>query len=54
MVKLKWTDQAITDLDEIAEYIARDSVKYAKIQVKRIDVLTVHHSARLFYEDDFQ
>lgn len=98
MAKLNWTDQAITDLNNIAEYIARDSLKYAKIQIKRIrakaqllkifplagrivpelqnpdirelilgnyriihkiisnekvDILTIHHCARLLNEDDF-
>ncbi|MDR9415345.1 MAG: type II toxin-antitoxin system RelE/ParE family toxin [Gracilimonas sp.] len=36
MAKLNWTNQANNDLISIAEYIALDSIKYAKIQVKRI------------------
>lgn len=36
MAKINWTPQAKNDLISIAEFIARDSVKYAKIQVKRI------------------
>ena len=36
MVKLNWTNQAKNDLVSIAEYIAQDSVKYAKIQIRRI------------------
>lgn len=36
MVRLTWTEQAIEDLDSIAEYIARNSEKYAKLQIKRI------------------
>lgn len=92
MATLNWTEQAIEDLVSIAEYISRDSVKYARRQVsiirqrtklitshpnigrvvpeldnpavreliegnyriiyrvvstKRIDILTIHHSARL-------
>lgn len=30
MVKVVWTDQAILDLDDIGDYIAKDSLKYAK------------------------
>ena len=35
MVNVKWTKRALTDVDSIAEYIAKDSVYYAKVQVKR-------------------
>ena len=31
MVRIKWTIQAKEDLKGIAEYIALDSVKYAKL-----------------------
>ena len=91
MVQINWTFQARDDLRNIAEYISKDSVQYAKIQTlrlksktkiltkhpkigrsvpeidnpsvrelivgnyriiykiisaKRIDILTIHHSAR--------
>jgi len=36
MVKLNWTDQSVADLINIAEFIAKDSMKYSVIQVKRI------------------
>ena len=36
MVELNWTIGAIDDLGAIAEYIGRDSVKYARIQVQKI------------------
>lgn len=36
MAKLNWTNQSKNDLISIAEYIAQDSVKYAKLQIKRI------------------
>lgn len=36
MVKINWTPQSRNDLVAIAEYIAQDSPKYAKIQVQRI------------------
>ena len=93
MVKINWTNFALQDLNEIAEFISKDSVRYAQMTVKylfespsllkthpkagrvvpefkeenlrelvrgsyrivyrivdknRIDILTVHHSARLF------
>lgn len=35
MVQITWTIQAKTDLKGIAEYIALDSVKYAKLQVAK-------------------
>ena len=36
MVVINWTDQSINDLDKIGEFIEKDSLKYAKIQVKRL------------------
>jgi plasmid stabilization system protein ParE len=36
MVRLNWTFQAKDDLKAIAEYISRDSKRYAKLQVIRI------------------
>ena len=35
MVEIRWTEQALEDIENIAEFIAKDSVKYAKIQVYR-------------------
>lgn len=40
MVRLIWTKFARQDLKGIAEYIARDSVNYARIQVQRITIKT--------------
>lgn len=34
MVEINWTLQAIDDIDNIAEYIAKDSIKYAELQVE--------------------
>ena len=93
MVKIKWTNFALQDLEEIGDFISKDSIRYAQMTVKylfespsilkthpkagrivpefkednlrelirgsyrivyrivdknRIDILTVHHSARLF------
>jgi toxin ParE1/3/4 len=36
MVQINWTLQAKDDLKSIAEFIARDSVRYAKLQVVKI------------------
>ena len=36
MVKVIWTDQAIHDLDNIGEYIAKDSPRYASLTVERL------------------
>lgn len=36
MARLNWTEQSINDLLNIAEYISRDSVKYAGFQIRRI------------------
>ncbi len=35
MVEVRWTVQANDDVENIAEYIAKDSEKYASIQVQR-------------------
>lgn len=35
MVKVNWTKQSINDIDHIAEFISKDSVKYAAIQTLR-------------------
>jgi addiction module RelE/StbE family toxin len=34
MVKIKWTNFALQDLNEIAEFISNDSVRYAQMTVK--------------------
>ncbi|SHJ73920.1 addiction module toxin, RelE/StbE family [Reichenbachiella agariperforans] len=36
MVKINWTPQSKNDLIAIADFIAQNSVKYARIQVQRI------------------
>nr|WP_322624115.1 type II toxin-antitoxin system RelE/ParE family toxin [uncultured Flavobacterium sp.] len=35
MAEIKWTDQALYDIENIAEYIAKDSEYYASVQVER-------------------
>ncbi|MEK7250186.1 MAG: type II toxin-antitoxin system RelE/ParE family toxin [Bacteroidota bacterium] len=36
MAKVKWTPQALSDIESISEYISRDSVFYAQRYVRRI------------------
>ena len=36
MVQINWTFQSKDDLKNIAEYIAKDSEKYARLQILRI------------------
>ena len=40
MVRINWTLQATSDLKDIAEYISKDSKKYAKLQIIRIKTRT--------------
>ena len=36
MVQIKWTNRALNDLREIHEFIAKDSPRYAQIQIEKI------------------
>ena len=36
MIRLEWTEPAVADLENIQEYIARDSSKYADAVVERL------------------
>ncbi|MEA3444376.1 MAG: type II toxin-antitoxin system RelE/ParE family toxin [Bacteroidota bacterium] len=36
MVKIIWTDSAIEDLNDIGDYIAKDSERFAEITVQRL------------------
>ena len=36
MVQIIWTDSALQDLNDIGEYIAKDSIRYAEITVVRL------------------
>ena len=40
MVQIDWTFQAKGDLKDIAEYISKDSKRYAKFQVARLKTQT--------------
>lgn len=35
MAEIRWTDLALSDIENIAEFIAKDSETYARIQVER-------------------
>ena len=41
MVQINWTFQAKDDLEGIAEYISRDSRRYAKLQVLKLKNRTI-------------
>lgn len=36
MARLNWTELSVDDMTNIAEFISKDSVKYATIQIRRI------------------
>ena len=36
MVKVIWTQRSLTDLKSIAEYISKDSIKYASLTIERL------------------
>ncbi len=38
MVRLNWTIQAVSDLKDIADYISKDSKRYAALLVRKIHV----------------
>lgn len=55
MVKIIWTDNAIQDLHEIGEYIAKDSIHYARKTVEDLfysaDILESHPKAGKILEE---
>lgn len=42
MVAVKWTKNALEELDDIAIYISRDSPKYANILIRQIFEMVSH------------
>ncbi len=55
MVRVNWTDQALDDIENIAQFIEKDSPKYAHIQVQRffdkVKILETHpHAGRIVPE----
>lgn len=36
MTAIRWTEQAVADLEAIRDYVARDSVRYAILLVERL------------------
>jgi toxin ParE1/3/4 len=49
MVKVIWTESALSDLNDIGEFIAKDSVRYAELTVTKLfesaDILETHPKA---------
>ena len=41
MVKIIWTQRTLTDLKSIAEYISKDSLRYASLTIERIINVTL-------------
>lgn len=42
MVKIIWTQRSLTDLKTIAEYISKDSLRYASLTIERIINVTIY------------
>ena len=42
MVAIKWTKNALEELEEIANYISKDSLKFAKILANQIFEMASH------------
>ena len=36
MVKVVWTQRSLIDLEDIGEYISKDSIKYAKLTLEKL------------------
>jgi toxin ParE1/3/4 len=36
MVKVVWTQRALLDLEDIGEYISKDSIRYAKLTLEKL------------------
>ena len=41
MVKIVWTEQSVSDLKDILDYISKDSKRYAENQIRRIKTNTL-------------
>jgi len=59
MVEIKWTKNALQDLNDIGEYISKDSIRYAELTVDKlffsVDILENHPNAGkvvLEFEDE--
>lgn len=48
MVEVNWSNSALSDLNEIGEYIAKDSVRYAELTVS-----TLYESVEILTEQPF-
>ena len=49
MVEINWTFQSLNDIENISEFISKDSEKYAKVQAERffntVKILDTHPKA---------
>lgn len=59
MVKVNWTQNAIQDLNDIGDYISKDSIRYSELTVEKLfnslDILEQHPFAGkmvLEFEDE--
>jgi len=59
MVKVNWTQNAIQDLNDIGDYISKDSIRYSELTVEKlfnsVDILEQHPFAGkmvLEFEDE--
>ncbi len=42
MVQVEWTKKALSDLHEVYEFIAKDSLRYAQLQVEKIQEVVLN------------
>ncbi len=59
MVKVNWTQNAIQDLNDIGDYISKDSIRYSELTIEKlfysVDILEQHPFAGkmvLEFEDE--
>lgn len=41
MVEVKWANQSIEDINNIAEFIEKDSIRYPRLQVRIFSLMLV-------------
>ncbi|MHA1499695.1 MAG: hypothetical protein ACTSRT_19365 [Promethearchaeota archaeon] len=47
MVRIEWTERSLDDLNEIRDYIARDSKSYANLFIKKLYNIVVTTQLKL-------
>lgn len=53
MAEIRWTNQAVDDLESIAEFIARDSENYAKMLYGHKFTLHMYKLTHIAYKQSF-